>query len=252
MIIISPAKNLNLEKEKDINLESLPVFTTDSKKIANKLKLLDIQNIKSMMNISSSLATINFERFKVINSESNFKKAASFLFSGDTFNGLSVRSMKKNDLSYAQKNLRILSGLYGILKPLDLIEPYRLEMGTKTKSIIGKDLYDFWKNKITTHLNSEIRKNKSSFLFNLASKEYFSVIDLDKLDCKVISFDFKKIKNDEISGIGMMIKKLRGAMAHYIITNKVNDIKNLKKFNAFGFKFLNHDIYNNKLLFVSK
>ncbi len=252
MIIISPAKNLNLEKEKSIYLETLPVFSTDSKKIANKLKFLDVQNIKSIMNISSTLATINYERFKAINSKSNFKKAASFLFSGDTFNGLSVRTMKKNDLSYAQKNLRILSGLYGILKPLDLIEPYRLEMGTKTNNIIGKDLYSFWKNKITNHLNSEIRKNKSSFLFNLASKEYFSVINPDKLDCKVISFDFKKFKNNELSGIGMMIKKLRGAMAHYIIINKVIDIKNLKKFNAFSFKFLRYDSDNNKLLFASK
>ncbi len=252
MIIISPAKNLNLDEENKVKFESLPVFLSDSKKIANKLKLLNVQSIQSLMNISSSLAKVNFERFKYINNKSNIKKAASFLFSGDTFNGLSIRSLEKNDLLYAQKNLRILSGLYGMLKPLDIIEPYRLEMATKTNNIIGKNLYDFWKDKITANLNSDIKKNKSNFLFNLASNEYFSAINMSKIDCRIINFDFKKIKNHKLSGIGMMVKKLRGAMAHFIIVNKIKKIENLKKFNNFGFQFSKFISHENKFLFVSK
>ena len=123
------------------------------------------------------------------------------------------------------KRLRILSGLYGILKPFDLIEPYRLEMGTKINGLIGGDLYNFWSNKLTSNLNKEIRNSNSNFLFNLSSNEYSSVVNFEKLDNKVISFDFKKVKNEKLTGIGMVIKKIRGAMANHIISKKSHVLK---------------------------
>ena len=156
MIIISPSKNLNLNNEVLKINHSLPLFLTESRKLTQKIKTLDVDEIKSLMNVSDSLAKLNFDRFKNISKKSNIKKAAGFLFSGDTFNGLAIRSLGSSCLTYAQKRLRILSGLYGILKPFDLIEPYRLEMGTKMKNENGKNLYEFWGNKITTSINARV------------------------------------------------------------------------------------------------
>ena len=252
MIIISPSKNLDLNNEiLNIN-HSLPLFLSESKHLAKKIKNLNVAQIKSLMKISDPLAKLNYDRFKNISNKSNTKKAAGFIFSGDTFNGLSIRSLDSSCLSYAQKKLRILSGLYGILKPFDLIEPYRLEMGTKINDLIGEDLYKFWGNKLTFTLNKEIRNSKSNFLFNLSSNEYSSVINFKKLENTVISFDFKKQIDGKLLGIGMVIKKLRGAMAKYIISNKINSLEKIKKFNEFKFKFYEFNSKNNKFLFVSK
>ena len=160
--------------------------------------------------------------------------------------------MKSSEFQNAQKKLRILSGLYGMLKPFDIIEPYRLEMGTNTAGILGNDLYRFWKKKITIEMNRDIKDTKSKFMYNLASKEYSSVLDFNELECKVVNFDFKKKTNNKLQGIGMMIKKLRGSMASYIIRNKINNIEGLKNFNELGFKFLELDNSNNQLIFVSR
>lgn len=252
MIIISPSKNLNLKNEVFNFQQSSPFFASQTKQIINKIKLLNFKEIKSLMNVSESLAKLNFERFEIFNSKNNIRKPAAFIFSGDTFNGLSIRSLNQSDLEYAQINLRILSGLYGILRPYDIIEPYRLEMGTKISKILGSSLYDFWKEKITAKLNEEIKNSESTFLFNLASEEYYSVLDFAKVKCKLINFDFKKIKKDKISGIGMMIKKLRGEMAKFIISNKVNSLKKFEEFNELGFKFSSFDETNRKFLFISK
>ncbi len=252
MIIISPSKNLNLQNEVFNFQNTLPFFASETKKIITQIKLLNFKDIKSLMNVSESLARLNFDRFEVFNDKNNISKPAAFIFSGDTFNGLSIRSLSKSDLDYAQTNLRILSGLYGILRPYDMIEPYRLEMGTKIHNILGSSLYDFWKEKITNKLNEEIKSSKSAFLFNLASEEYYSALDFGKVQCKLINFDFKKIKNGKLSGIGMMIKKLRGEMAKYIISNKINSLKKLEQFNQLGFKFSSFDKTSCKFIFISK
>ncbi len=252
MIIISPSKNLNLRNEVFNFQRSAPFFTSETKQIVNKVKSLDFEEIKSLMNVSESLAKLNFDRFEVFNAKNNVSKPAAFIFSGDTFNGLSIRSLNKSDLDYAQINLRILSGLYGILRPYDMIEPYRLEMGTKINKILGSSLYDFWKAKITNKLNEEIKNSKSIFLFNLASEEYYSVLDFENLKCELINFDFKKDKKGKLSGIGMMIKKLRGEMAKFIISNKINSLKKLEEFNELGFKFSSFDESSRKFLFISK
>ena len=171
------------------------------------------------------------------------------MFSGGTFTGLSIRSLNKSELMNAQKKLRILSGLYGMLKPFDLIEPYRLEMGTNMNKFLGEDLYDFWKIKLTNELNREIKENKPKILYNLASKEYSSVIDTNKIECCVVNFDFKKNVDGNLVGIGMMIKKLRGAMSKFILTNKINNLDGLKNFNEYGFNYSGFDESNNQLIF---
>ena len=252
MIIISPSKNLDLNEEVLKINHSLPQFLPESKQLIKKIKNLNANQIKSLMKISDSLAKLNFDRFKNISKKSNIRKAAAYIFSGDTFNGLSIRSLDSSCLKYAQKRLRILSGLYGILKPFDLIEPYRLEMGTKINDLIGKDLYKFWSNKLTSNLNKEIRDNEFNFLFDLSSNEYSSVINFEKLEIESISFDFKKIKNDKLAAIGMFIKKMRGAMANYIISNKITSLEKIKTFSEFKFKFYEFDRKNNKFLFISK
>ncbi len=252
MIIISPSKNLNLTDENYILDISSPVFLSDSKLIISKIKNLNVNNLKSLMNISQPLAELNYQRFQEINTNDNSKKPAGFMFSGGTFTGLSIRSLNKSELMNAQKKLRILSGLYGMLKPFDLIEPYRLEMGTNMNKFLGEDLYDFWKIKLTNELNSEIKENKLKILYNLASKEYSSVIDTNKIECCVVNFDFKKNVDGNLVGIGMMIKKLRGAMSKFILTNKINNLDGLKNFNEYGFNYSGFDESNNQLIFVSK
>ena len=252
MIIVSPAKNLNILPEKHLIQLSEPFFSNDTNLLIGKLKELKFDKLKKLMNISDSLTELNFQRFQDFNSNDNVFKPAVFLFSGDTFNGLSIRSFSKEMLILAQERLRIISGLYGLLRPLDLIQPYRLEMGTKIESILGTSLHDFWKKKITFRLNNELSKFKSKYLFNLSSQEYFESIDKKDLNAKIINFDFKIFKQGKLKSPGMMIKKYRGIMAKYIITNKLVDLEELKTFNELGFKFDSYNESNNKLLFISK
>ena len=164
MIIISPAKNLNILPETHSLKLSEPLFNNETNSLVRKLKKLKFNNLKNLMNISDSLTELNLQRFKVFGLHDNVFKRAVFLFSGDTFNGLSIRSFSKEMLSFAQDRLRILSGLYGLLRPLDLIQPYRLEMGTKLKTKKGKNLYEFWGDKLTSSLNNTLLSSKSSVL----------------------------------------------------------------------------------------
>ena len=252
MIIISPAKNLNIVPEKLSVESSRPFFTNDTNSLVEKLKTLKFDKLKNLMKISDSLTHLNFQRFQDFTAYDNIFKPAVFLFSGDTFNGLSIRSFSKEMLLLAQDRLRIISGLYGLLRPLDLIQPYRLEMGTKIEPLLETSLQEFWKKKITSLLNSDLSKSKSKFLFNLSSQEYFESVDKENLNAKVINFDFKIFKDSKLKAPGMMIKKYRGMMASFIITNKIFDLEKLKTFNNAGFKFDSYDELNNKLLFVSK
>jgi len=252
MIIISPAKNLNIQPEKPLLQSSEPFFANETSSLVSILKKIKFDKLKGLMSISDSLTQLNLQRFQDFNSDENVFKPAVFLFSGDTFNGLSIRSFSKEMLLLAQDRLRILSGLYGLLRPLDLIQPYRLEMGTKIESILGNSLYDFWKKKITSCLNNDLSKCKTKLLFNLSSQEYFESIDKKKLNAKVINFDFKIFKDNKLKAPGMMIKKYRGIMAKFIIKNRIVDIEELKTFNELGFKFDSYDEFKNTLLFISK
>ena len=251
MIIISPSKNLNINPE-TINFKfSEPKFKKKIKGLTDSLKGLSFSELKSLMPISDKLVELNIKRFENFDNPQNTKKPAVFLFTGATFDGLSIRSCDEKSYDYIQKNLRILSGLYGLLKPFDIIQPYRLEMGTNTFKLINSDLYEFWSSDISKNLNEEIQINSSKYLFNLSSKEYFSVLNYKKINAKVINFDFKVKLKDEFKNIGMKIKKMRGSMAKFIIDNKIDSIEPLKKFEVDNFKFEKLLPNTNTLLFTA-
>ena len=251
MILISPSKNLNIRSE-TINFNfSEPKFKKKIKALSDSLKGLSISELKSLMPISDKLVELNIKRFENFGKPDNPKRPAVFLFTGATFDGLSIRSFDKDSYDYVQRNLRILSGLYGILKPFDIIQPYRLEMGTNTVKLINSSLYEFWSNDISQNLNEELKINGSKYLFNLSSKEYFSVLDYKKINAEVINFDFKVKLNDEYKNIGMQIKKMRGSMAKFIIDNKIDTIGPLKNFEVNNFKFEKLLPKTNTLLFTA-
>ncbi len=251
MILISPSKNLNIRSE-TINFNfSEPKFKKKIKALSDSLKGLSISELKSLMPISDKLVELNIKRFENFGKPDNPKKPAVFLFTGATFDGLSIRSFDKDSYDYVQRNLRILSGLYGILKPFDIIQPYRLEMGTNTVKLINSSLYEFWSNDISKNLNEELKINGSKYLFNLSSKEYFSVLDYKKINAEVINFDFKVKLNNEYKNIGMQIKKMRGSMAKFIIDNKIDTIGPLKNFELNNFKFEKLLPKTNTLLFTA-
>ena len=251
MIIISPSKNLNLDSESYTSITSKPLFSRKTIQLVKKLKDLNVSQIGQLMDISNNLSKINHERFQHFH-DPKIKKPAAYIFSGDTFQGLSIRSLDESSIVYAQQNLRILSGLYGILRPLDVIKPYRLEMGTNMLSILGTDLYKFWEKEIVSSLINDFKNSKGKFLFNLSSNEYFKSINISKLDFNIVNFDFKKKKGDNLSSIGMMIKKLRGAMAKFIIEEKISNINTLKKFTNYGFTFHSFNKKGNSLLFTNE
>ena len=251
MIIISPSKNLNIETETVNYKFSEPKFKKKIKILSENLKDLSISELQTLMPISDKLIELNKKRFVNFDNSKNLKKPAAFLFTGATFDGLSIRSLEENLYDYTQKKLRILSGLYGLLKPFDVIQPYRLEMGTNTVKLINSDLYKFWREDVSKNLNEEIKINGSTFLFNLSSKEYFSVLNHKKISAKVINFDFKTKLNDEYKNIGMQIKKMRGSMAKFIIDNRIESVEPLKNFQVNSFKFDKILPETNTLLFTS-
>lgn len=251
MILISPSKNLNIEMETVDFKFSEPKFKKKTKLLSNSLKDLDTSEFKSLMQISDKLVELNINRYENFDKTKNIKKPAVFLFTGATFDGLSIRSFGEDLYDYVQKNLRILSGLYGILKPFDIIQPYRLEMGTNTVKLIKFSLYEFWSNVVSKNLNDDVKINGSKYLFNLSSKEYFSVLNHKMIDAEVINFDFKTKLNNEYKNIGMQIKKMRGSMARFIIDNKIDSIEPLKDFEVNNFKFEKLLSKTNTLLFTA-
>ena len=193
------------------------------------------------MKISSSLGDLNTKRYKSWNVDFNNSNSRQSIlcFKGGVYIGLDVDSFSEVDLLYSQNTLRILSGLHGLLKPLDLIKPYRLEMGTSLKNKNGKNLYDFWGNKITDSLNSSLEKSNSNFLLNLASNEYFKSINDKKIKVPIINVKFLDKKKDTYKIISFFAKKARGAMAAFVIKNKIRNTSDLKDFNGLGYSFDN-------------
>jgi cytoplasmic iron level regulating protein YaaA (DUF328/UPF0246 family) len=234
-ILISPAKSLNFDVKPSISSDSEPKFLSDSKILVSELKKFSQDDIAKMMNISQNLAKLNFERYKNFTTPFTKKnaKAAIFVFNGDVYDGIEVEKYQEKDFDYLQENLRILSGLYGILKPLDLMQAYRLEMSTKLKNPRGKNLYEFWQDKITNFLNEE----EGNLIVNLASEEYFKSINQKKLKAKLLNINFYEKKNEKYKIIGIFAKKARGTMVHYLTKNKVENIEKIKEFNLLEYKF---------------
>ena len=239
IIVLSPAKTLDYEFETSGN-HSVPAFLGQSTKLISQLKKKEPKDIASLMGLSDKLATLNYDRYQswtASKKSSSDSKPSMLVFKGDVYQGLQAEDLTKSEMNFAQKHIRILSGLYGILRPLDLMKPYRLEMGTKLETTEGKNLYEFWGNKIQKNVLEELKKQKSDLLINLASKEYFTVLGKLPEDLNVVSPTFKDYKNGKYKIISFYAKKARGLMARWIIQNKVKDFEDLAKFNVDGYKF---------------
>jgi len=241
IVIVSPAKKLDFETPapttKFTQLEALD----KSKNLIKELRKYKPKEISSLMKLSDKLTDLNVKRYKDFKTPFSLKNAkqAIFAFKGDTYVGFDAETMKAADINYAQKHIRILSGLYGLVSPLDLIQPYRLEMGTKFSCDGNKNLYDFWEETITDQLNNLLKKEK--ILVNLASKEYFGAVNIKKLNAEIITPVFKQKKGDEFKMVALFAKRARGMMSRYIVDNRIKNTTDLNSFNVDGYK------YNKKL-----
>ncbi|MEN7548687.1 peroxide stress protein YaaA [Rapidithrix thailandica] len=237
--VISPAKTLDFETGTSISWSTIPEYLSDSQKIINVLKKLSSEEVQTLMNISGNLADLNLERYAAWSKkmETPEAKQALLAFKGDVYIGLDAASFTVSDLEFAQDHLRILSGLHGLLRPMDLIRPYRLEMGTKLPVNGSENLYKFWGSKITKLLNKALKEAACPVLINLASDEYFKSIQPKELKAKVIKPVFKDFKNDKYKVISFFAKKARGMMGAYMIKNRLADPEQLKLFDWEGYAF---------------
>lgn len=252
LIVISPAKTLDYESAVKTELFSQPDLLTNSEQLVETLRELSPAQIASLMKLSDKLASLNFERYqdwqRPFNTEN--AKQAVLAFQGDVYTGLQAELFSDEDLGWAQQHLRILSGLYGVLRPLDLMQPYRLEMGTKLANAKGKNLYEFWDNTITESLNQQLKDIDSNVLVNLASKEYFKSVKPDNLQADIITPDFKDWKNGQYKIISFYAKKARGMMSRWIIENRVKDPEQLKAFDVAGYRFDPDQSSDRDLIFI--
>jgi len=237
--LLSPAKTLDFETKYNFSEYTVPEFIKDSEYLVEELQKMSMQDLAKLMSLSASLSELNFERYQSWNSDFNTSNArqSTLCFKGGVYIGLDVDSFSNEDLSYSQDCLRILSGLHGILKPLDLIKPYRLEMGTKLRNKNGQNLYDFWGDKITTSLNNSLQNNNAKYLVNLASNEYFKSVLSKHVNADIIDVKFLDQKYDQYKIISFFAKKARGSMAAFMIKNKIKTLDDLKEFSGLGYVF---------------
>lgn len=239
IIIISPAKTLDLKPNIQTKKYSLPYFLDDSKLLINELRKLNPKDIARLMKVNTEIANLNFERnlsWRLPFNENNAKQAL-LVFKGQVFIGLNAKNLTEADLLFAQNHLRILSGLYGILRPLDLIQAYRLEMGIPLKNPKGKNLYEFWGNKITDMINKELSNQTQKTLINLASNEYFKAIKPKQIKSKIITPVFKELKGDEFKVVTIYAKTARGLMSRFIIDNRIENPDDIKAFDTDGYLY---------------
>ena len=239
LIVLSPAKTLDYSIDPKSN-HTAPQFLSQSSKLIKTLKEKEPKDIASLMGLSDKLASLNFDRYqswKASKVLSNNTKPSMLVFKGDVYQGLDAENFNSNELKFAQKHLRILSGLYGILRPMDVIKPYRLEMGTKLQTPKGKNLYEFWGSSIQDNVLDDLNSQKSDLLINLASKEYFSVLGKMPDYVNVISPVFKDYKNGKHKIISFYAKRARGLMAKWIIQQKIKDFEKLSDFNLDGYYY---------------
>lgn len=248
--IISPAKKLDYSPvEKNLD-STIPSLLEHSNELIKDLKSLNPQEVSSLMSLSDKLGALNYERFQEWETpftKSNSKQAI-LAFKGDVYQGLDAESLSETELIWAQKHVRILSGLYGILKPMDLMQPYRLEMGTKFATKRGQNLYDFWNSIITEELNKQFSSDNTNLL-NLASNEYFKSINVSELKANVISPVFMDKKNGKYKIISFFAKKARGLMTRYVIKNRIEDITDIQNFEDGGYCFNEAMSEDNKPVF---
>ncbi len=239
IITLSPSKGQDFETTTPSKKHSLPIHLNDSKRLVNQLKKISATDIRALMSVSENIATLNVGRYKTFKTPFTTTNArqAIFAFKGDVYGGVDVDSFNAADLNYAQNHLRILSGLYGCLRPLDLIQPYRLEMKTRLENSRGSNLYQFWGEQITDALNIELRKQKEPVLVNLASNEYFKSVKPKLLDGRLLNIAFKETKNGKTRVVAIFAKRARGLMTNFIIKNRIEKANDLKKFKASDYRY---------------
>ncbi|MFH5837424.1 peroxide stress protein YaaA [Proteiniclasticum sp. C24MP] len=241
--VVSPSKTM---KEEKVEIETTkPKFIRDTNLLAKDMKKYDVAGLEELMDISTDLATLNHNRFQEFEKAKKFP--AVYLFRGDVFKGIDIDSLKDSEIQYLNKHLRILSGLYGALKPLDEIKPYRLEMGTKHENERGRDLYAFWGNKVKNYLEKEAEDN---ILINLASNEYSKVILPKEIRMDVYDIEFREKKKDKYPIVAYYAKVARGEMARYMAVNNVQKVEELKGFNYSGYAFNEELSEGNTLVFT--
>ncbi len=240
-ILLSPAKSLDYETTLPVDKSTQPYFVDEARKINAKLERQSKKDIQTLMGISEKLADLNYQRYKAFEPDFSLSNArpAMYAFSGDVYTGLDAYTLPEDLIDAAQDRLRILSGMYGVLRPLDLLQPYRLEMGTKLAIEKHNDLYEFWKDKITPQLNEEMSSDE--LLVNLASNEYFKAIDVKNLHSEVISPVFKDYKNGKLKIISFYAKKARGTMARFLVEKRANSVDDILSFDQDGYHYSEKD-----------
>lgn len=237
LTVISPAKSLDMDPV-DI-APTAPDFQDDAVRLSKTARNLTLGGLRDLMGISDDLARLNRDRFKAFAAEPSeeMTKPAALAFNGDTYQGLEAKTLEPEDLEWAQDHLRILSGLYGLLRPLDAIQPYRLEMGSRLKTRRGKSLYDYWGDQIAKALNEQAAAVDTDVLVNCASQEYFGAADRKALKLRVITPQFMEVKDDKPRIVSFFAKRARGAMARFLTTNRVTGVEGVKEFAADGYAF---------------
>jgi cytoplasmic iron level regulating protein YaaA (DUF328/UPF0246 family) len=252
ILVLSPSKTLDFQSSFSTPALSQPIFFEDSRELVESLNSMTQTEIAQLMKISAPLAELNVQRYREFSfcfTPQNSKPALTS-FRGDVYRAFERENLTIEDYTFAQKHIRILSGLYGILKPLDGIQPYRLEMGTKLVNSRGKNLYDYWKQKVTTHLAQTLQEEEQPILLNLASQEYISVIDLHQLGGAMITITFKEERPGRLKVIGINAKRARGMMACWIVKNQIDSPEKLFNFSEDGYRYQSHLSSESEYVFV--
>lgn len=236
LIVLSPSKAMNFDPT-PLEMTSTPALLEDANALVEVMRTKDTDDLKSLMKLSDKLATLNFDRYQQWGEYVDAPKQAMLAFTGDTYRDIPLGDYTEEDFQRAQQQVRILSGLYGVLKPLDLIQPYRLEMGTRLETERGKNLYEFWGASITEQLNADLEGQDDPVLVNLASNEYFKSVDTDALAARVITPVFKDYKKGKYKIISFYAKRARGMMADFIVRNALTSPDDLREFNVAGYAY---------------
>ncbi len=252
LVTLSPSKGQDFESPTPSSIYTIPDQLEDSQLLINEAKKLNVEDVRELMEVSENISSLNVERFKNWSIPFNNKNAkpALFAFKGDVYSGIQKDKYDDNDLAYAQDHLRILSGLYGALRPMDLIQPYRLEMKTKLSNPRGDNLYQFWGERITDKLNESLKNQEEKVLVNLASNEYFKSVKPKQLDGKLLNINFKETKDGKTRVIAIFAKRARGMMTDFILRNRIEHAEDIKDFGEGGYRFSKADSTENNWVFA--
>ena len=252
IITLSPSKGQDFESATPSKLYTLPEQLEDSQILINEAKKLDVESVKELMGVSDNISTLNVKRFQEwqLPFDPNNAKAALFAFKGDVYSGIEKDKYDDGDLAYAQDHLRILSGLYGSLRPMDLIQPYRLEMKTRLENPRGENLYQFWGDRITEKLNKGLAQQEEKTLVNLASNEYYKSVKPKLIDGRILNISFKEEKDGKSRILAVYAKKARGMMADFILRNRIEQAEDIKDFGTANYKFSTSESKENNWVFL--